>query len=155
LKVLKAEVLDSLEKIRDLQNKLKNHNPETIDSNTSEDALILIGYYISGIYSNFEDIFLKVARVFENKLEDPTQWHTELLNRMSLDVEEVRPALISKKSKVCLDELRKFRHMFRFSYAFELDWEKMLLVVRRWNQCSQQIFKDVENFLSQIDQASV
>lgn len=154
IKTLKSEILDSLEKSLDLQDKLKKLKPENIDSTTSEENLILIGYYLSGLYSNFEDIFLKVAKEFENKLEEPTKWHLEILNRMALEIEEIRPPLISKRSKACLDELRKFRHVFRFSYSYELDWEKMLIVIKRWNEGSHIVYQDIKNFLNYLDKVA-
>jgi hypothetical protein len=152
LKALKSEIQDAIQKSVELDNKLKKLEPEKIDSTTSEENLILVGYFLSGIYSIFEEIFQKVAKEFENKMEDRTKWHRELLNRMALEIEEVRPALISKKSKECLNELRKFRHVFRFSYAYELDWEKILIVVKRWNNGSNLVYKDFENFLQKLDE---
>ena len=152
LKVLKSEILDASEKLDELNQKLLALDPDKIESSTSEEELILIGYFLSGIYSTFEDIFVKVAREFENKVEDPTQWPRELLNRMALEIEEVRPALISKQSKDCLDELRRFRHVFRFSYAFELDWERMLIVAKRWTKNSKPIRQDMERFIDNLDE---
>lgn len=151
LKTLKSEIQDATQKSVELDNKLKKLEPEKINSATPEENFILIGYFLSGIYSIFEEIFQKVAKEFESKMEDPTKWNSELLNRMALEIEDVRPALILKKSKECLDELRKSRHVFRFSYAHELDWEKMLIVVKRWQNSSNIVYKDVENFLKYLD----
>jgi len=152
LKILKSEILDSVKKSNELDKKLSKLKPDNISTATSEDTLILTGYYLSGIYATFEEMFVRVAKEFENKIEDPTKWYFELLNRMALEIEEVRPAFLSKKSRDCLDELRKFRHVYRFSYAFELDWEKMLIAVKRWHGGSVFIYKDIEEFLKKIDQ---
>lgn len=152
LKVLKSEILDSLNKAKELEQKLRKNNPEKIESTTSEENLIIIGYFLSGIYSNFEEIFTKVAKEFENKIEHPTQWHAELLNRMTLEIEELRPAVISKQSRACLNELLKFRHVFRFSYSFELDWEKILFTVRRWYKGAESVYQDIDVFLNKLDQ---
>lgn len=150
-KILKAEILDTLDKIKFLEQKLNKFNPDKINEKTSENQLILIGYYLSGIYSTIEEIFLKVAKEFENKIEDPTKWHAEILNRMSIDIENIRPAIISKKTKNFLDELRKFRHTFRFSYAFELEWEKLLFVVSKWKEGSELFYKDIQVFMRYLD----
>ncbi|MFQ5751020.1 MAG: hypothetical protein ACE5HI_03410 [bacterium] len=155
LKILKSEILDSKLKSKELAKKLSKLNPENINSTTSEENLILIGYFLSGIYSSIEEIFIKVAKQFENKIEDPTRWHLDLLNRMALEIEEIRPALISKKSREYLDELRKFRHVFRFSYTFEFDWEKMLIVVKRWQEGRELIYRDIDKFLLQLDQLAI
>jgi len=151
IKVLKSELRKLLETARELDSKLTSHEAEKLSSTTSEEDLIVVGYYLSGIYSNLEDMFEKIARQFENKIEDTTQWHIELLNRMALEIENIRPALLSETSLKTLDELRRFRHVFRFSYAFELDWEKMFLTVKRWNKQKQRIYKDIDNFIKKLD----
>ncbi len=150
LKLLKSEIHDGLARVEELNRKL-SLSPEHIDDEVSEEDLIVIGYFLSGIYSTIEEIFVKVAKEFENKIGDSEQWHTELLKRMALEVDEVRPAVISKKTQSCLDELRKFRHVFRFSYAFELQNDKLGLVLKRWVNCRESFKNDVENFLNELD----
>lgn len=151
LKVLKSEILDLLQQSKNLDTKLLKLNPEKINAVTPEDDLIVLAYYLSGIYSSFEEIFVKIAKEFENKIEDTTQWHLELLNRMALEIEDIRPAIISRKTQNILDELRRFRHMFRFSYAFRLDWERMRLAIKQWNKESRSIHQDIEDFLKYLD----
>jgi hypothetical protein len=152
LKVLKSETVDALQKLQELDQKFTALQPQNINSATSEKDLIVAGYFLSGIYSVIEEIFVKVAKEFENKVEDPLRWHVELLSRMALEIEEVRPAIISKQSRDYLDELRRFRHVFRFSYAFELKWEKILLAVKHWQKGKKFIYRDLEKFVVQIDQ---
>lgn len=106
---------------------------------------------MSGLYLTIEEIFVKVAKEFENKIEDSIRWHSELLKRMALEVDDVRPAVISKKTRNSLDELRKFRHVFRFSYAFELQADKIQLVVKRWLSCRETFKNDIQKFLSELD----
>ena len=151
LKVLKSEILDALESLDDLDQKLSALNPNRINVETTEDELILIGYFLSGIYSTFEDIFVKIAKDFENKIEDRGSWHFEILNRMALDIEEVRPAVISKESRAHLDELRRFWHVFRYSYAFELNWEKIVITIKCWFRNSESIQADITNFVNKLD----
>lgn len=151
LKTLKAEIIADLEHVEHLDQKLASLAPEQLGRATSEEELILIGYFLSGIYSTFEDIFKKVARVFENKIEDVTRWHAELLRRMTLEVEQVRPALISQASFSSLDELRGFRNVFRYSYAYELDGEKMAIAFRRWQAGKKRVLEDIQAFLNALD----
>lgn len=151
IKLLKSEIHEVLTRVEELDAKLMSLDPERIDEEVSEEDLIVIGYFLSGIYSTIEEIFVKITKEFENKIEDALQWHTELLNRMALDVDEVRPAVISKKTRSCLDELRRFRHVFRFSYAFELQAEKMQIVVKRWVTCRDVFRSDIQKFLSELD----
>jgi hypothetical protein len=152
LKLLKSEIHEALVRVGELDRKLMTLNPERSSDDVSEEDLIIIGYFLSGIYSTIEEIFVKIAKEFESKIEDSIRWHTELLNRMALDIDEVRPAVISKKSRNCLDDLRKFRHVFRFSYAYELQADKMAIVVKRWLSCRKTIQEDIQKFVSVLDQ---
>ncbi|MGB9887889.1 MAG: hypothetical protein ACPLRW_12990, partial [Moorellales bacterium] len=45
------------------------------------------------------------------------RWHKQLLNRMTLEVPEVRPPVISKDLARTLDEYLRFRHVFRNVYG--------------------------------------
>ena len=45
---------------------------------------------------------------------------------MRLDIEGIRPRLLSEESFKILDELRGFRHVFRHAYSYELEHERVL-----------------------------
>ena len=105
---------------------------------------------MSGIYACFEDIFSKIARVFENRIDNPASWHRDLLRRMIIDVEGIRPSVISKESFLLLDELRGFRHVFRSSYMFELDAERLHLLTSKWNRGKKRVVQDVRTFCSSL-----
>jgi hypothetical protein len=78
-------------------------------------GIIALAYVIHNVYTAFEAYFLRVAKFFENSLS-PESWHRELLNRMTLDIRGIRPALLSHEDVETLDELRRFRHLFRNLY---------------------------------------
>ncbi len=48
-----------------------------------------------------------------------------------LKIEEYRPPVISEELYRLLDDFRGFRHRFRHSYSFELDWDKEVLVAKK------------------------
>ncbi|PSN17494.1 hypothetical protein C7271_17445 [filamentous cyanobacterium CCP5] len=50
---------------------------------------------------------------------------------MTLDIESIRPRLLSIEVYQCLDELRRFRHVFRNSYTVELNPQRMAIVVNQ------------------------
>ena len=90
-----------------------------------------IGYLLHNLYSAFENIFKNIANVFGNMMGEHQTWHTLLLRRMTLEIESVRPRVIGSQSYDALDELRRFRHVFRHAYTLDLDWERMDLVLRK------------------------
>lgn len=50
---------------------------------------------------------------------------------MTLHIETVRPALWDRKTASGVDELRRFRHVFRNLYQSELDPERLALIQDR------------------------
>lgn len=133
------------------------------------EELIAVGYYLHNLYCAFENIFKNIAQTFENQLEffqflsvsydgtflfkrkvwivDTTQWHAQLLKLMILEIRGIRPNIISQESYNCLDEFRRFRHLFRAAYDIELDWERMALVVKKALQLKQIYRKEISLFL--------
>lgn len=113
---------------------------------TTREKTISLGFYLHNLYCAFEDLFIEVARTFENRIEDPSRYHRELLKRMSIDVPMIRPSLLSKNSYQVLDELRKFRHLFRHAYTYDLDTQRISalkdLIVSSYNK----IIYDLERF---------
>ncbi len=86
-----------------------------------------LGFTLHNLYNAFEGYFYRVAKFFENNLSEHS-WHKNLLERMALSIETVRPALISKDFALKLEELLKFRHLFRNMYKSPLVPEKMEFV---------------------------
>ena len=79
----------------------------------------------------FENIFQNIAATFENSIDDMGRWHTQLLERMRLDVMPLRPAVINDEAYTALDELRRFRHMFRHAYSLQLDSMRLGIVLNK------------------------
>lgn len=85
-----------------------------------------LGYQLHNLYNAAEDLLKIVASAFENQIEDSAAWHRGLVHQLSLNIEGVRPALVSADSLPGLDELRRFRHVFRHAYGAALDADRTL-----------------------------
>ncbi len=72
-------------------------------------------------YCAFEGLFKTIADFFENTIEEPARYRRELLRRMRLSIEGVRPALLAEGAFKLLDSLRAFRHFFGHAYSYKLD----------------------------------
>lgn len=66
---------------------------------------------------------------------------------MRLDLTPVRPALIDEFAYEKLDELRRFRHLFRSPYGVQLDAERLRLVLRKAVQLRRIYLPQMERFL--------
>ena len=67
---------------------------------------------------------------------------------MQFDVRGVRPALLSRETAQELDELRRFRHLFRHAYATDLDAVKVAELAGRVPDMRSAFARDLEQFLS-------
>ena len=72
-------------------------------------------------YSSLERILEQIATIVDRSVPSMHDWHRELLRQMTLAVPGVRPAVLSVGTMRTLDEYRRFRHVVRNVYAFELD----------------------------------
>ncbi len=124
ISTLKASLKEDQEEIERIYQQLEGYANQPNDPKD----IIVMGYYLHNLYSAFENICLNVAKTFENQIEDLSQWHAALLKRMTLDIEGFRPHLLSREMYHCLDELRRFRHLFRNAYGIELDAERLAIV---------------------------
>jgi hypothetical protein len=109
---------------------------------------IVVGYYLHNLYNAFENLFHLVAEAFENHVPDPSRWHTLLLDRMGRDIEEIRPRLVGETALKALDELRRFRHVFRHVYRYDLDAEKVERVLAKAYLLETVYRDDIGQFLT-------
>jgi hypothetical protein len=93
------------------QHFLESDSPFLIGSS----ALNLHGFY-TGTESLFEAIISDVDRSFP----EGKTWHQTLLKQMAIDLPTIRPSVISEDSRIALDEYRKFRHVVRHIYSFNI-----------------------------------
>jgi len=78
-------------------------------------------------YGAAQSIFERVARAFEGLPERSDRWHQELLERMALRLEGVRPAVLRRETVGALAPVLGFRHFFRHAYAVSFDPRRMRL----------------------------
>ena len=114
------------------------HSAEGVDS---------MGYQLHNLYGAFEQLFEEVARFFENQIEG-IQYHAELIRRMQLEIEGIRPALLSTETASDLDELRRFRHLFRHAYTADLDSDKVAALAAKVVCIQRDFTQDFERFLA-------
>jgi hypothetical protein len=121
------------------------------NSLVGQDKAILLGYYLHNLYTAFENAFKTIASTFENEIRDASQWHAELLRRMTLDIPGLRPRFVSPEAYDLLDELRRFRHVFRSAYTMTLDLERLAVVLKKAHELERiypQDFKHFGDFLT-------
>ena len=129
--------------------------------NASERAILLAdkatktgddGYWdgvalnLHGYYTGVEHIFKDVARTMEANLPTGPEWHLDLLTQMSSEIDGIRPAVISRATRECLDEYRGFRHLVRNIYALNLRPARLRELVDNLRPCFKAVSEDLEAF---------
>ena len=104
------------------------------------------------LYTAVEDLLKSIAVTFENNIDSAQSVHIELLNRMKLDIKNIRPAVISDDSFKILNKLRAFRHFVRHAYDYELDKDELLLLQKKMGESFKHVNNDIGIFLNFLDE---
>ncbi len=107
-------------------------------------------FQINNYYSAVEDLCRIVAAAFENNIADVSRWHSELIDRMTLDITGVRPPLLSNSTAQLLHRLRSFRHFFRHAYRVELDEGEVRENLTRLKEVHPRLMADIDRFLAAL-----
>lgn len=148
LLILKTEIekeLQDLEKLGDEMSVVLRHpNPSFLETRAA-------GSILHDFYSGIEKIFRRIASRIDRDVPLGEEWHTELLKRMVLPIDHIRPHVISEKLKEQLGEYLRFRHLFRNIYGFELRWERCKALGMSMTEVLE-IFKgEIKDFFRFID----
>ena len=114
-------------------------------SETAEPDLIelsALGTVLHSFYTGLEGIFLVIVKRIGAEVPTGNRWHMDLLEQISRPTDS-RDAVISESTRLKLESYLAFRHFFRHSYAYILEWDEMreLIVDLRdtWDITKQEI----------------
>lgn len=111
-----------------------------------------IGSILHDFYCGIENIFEKIAKVLDGELPTGHDWHYQLLNRMGIEIEDIRPKVISDELQSELKEYLRFRHIFRNVYSFVLKWEKIHPLVDELPNILNKFIQELNSFFDFLDE---
>jgi len=123
-----------------------------MDSGRKEPDLVEITAMASvlhSFYNGLEKIFEIIAKRIDDKPLSGEQWHKNLLSEMATSTQKRGP-VISEGLKEKLVGYLGFRHFFRHSYSFFLEWEELNRLVMPLNEVWSEVKIEVDNFLIKI-----
>ncbi|MGD1949534.1 MAG: hypothetical protein ACFB14_07790 [Leptolyngbyaceae cyanobacterium] len=85
-----------------------------------EDYYDGVALNLHSFYTGTERILEEIAKAIDGSVPEGAGWHRDLLMQMSAELSTIRPAVISHKTRHCLDEYRGLRHIVRDIYTFNL-----------------------------------
>jgi len=130
------------------------HQPQDQDYFLAAAALDLHGFY-----AGLERLFELIAEDVDRAHPGGSHWHRDLLAQMTLEIEQVRPAVLAPETSATLADYLDFRHIVRNVYTFNLRSERVAELVRDLRPTFDLVRRDLTTFarfladLSTADQA--
>jgi hypothetical protein len=123
-----------------------------------EDAYLdSVALNLHSFYSGLERLFELVARHVDGAVPTGDTWHRDLLQRMTQDLPQVRPALIGRDHAAALDEFRRFRHLVRNVYTMNLTPDRVAALISKlpplWSGLRRELLAFAD-FLEALGQAA-
>ena len=140
--VLVAEIKDELAKLNMLAGKLSSQMSRLTNEEIAESAALRLHNF----YTGCERIFRLIASEVNGGVPQDLDWHKRLLTRVGLEIENIRPAVISSQTRKDLEELLKFRHIVRNLYGFELEPKRIKPLIVLTTSLYPHLADEIEKF---------
>lgn len=136
-----------------LQKRLAELETVALDANASAASGAQAAVALHHAYGAIERILERIARIIDGDLPMGPDWHPALLHTMSLKIDGVRPAVLSRESVAGLRQLLSFRHFFRHAYTVEFDPVRLADLRRVLVETAPQLDAELtafDTFLAQV-----
>jgi hypothetical protein len=124
-----------LDSYTELLNRSQKSKPDLIE-------ITAIASVLHSFYNGVENIFLSIAKGIDNFVPEGFQWHRNLLLLMTQKTAK-RSHVISEKMAQNLAQYLGFRHFYRHSYSFFLEWsevEKLVIPLQKmWAELKNEL----------------
>ena len=107
-------------------------------------------FHLARLFNVIEQLSLRIAKAFENNIDDEKGWHAELIRRMSIPIGGMRPELFPKELHQPLQELRQFRHVFNHAYEIEFIPEKLQFLIRCAREVATRLHPLCRKFIESV-----
>lgn len=107
---------------------------------------------LHGVYTSAEKIFEAIARATGEGVPQSSDWHKALLLQMSGEIKDVRPAVIRRQTRYCLNEYLGFRHIVRNVYTTNLRPARLQELVDELAECHDRFVQDINRFITFLNQ---
>jgi hypothetical protein len=98
------------------------HRSQTGTPNLVE--ITALASVLHSFYNGMENIFLTIAKRIDSQLPQTDRWHRDLLTQMTQATSKRNQVLTNELANRLTDYLG-FRHFYRHSYSFFLEWDEL------------------------------
>jgi hypothetical protein len=106
------------------------------------------GSFLQSFYNGIESIIVLIFKTTGENIPNDAQWHKKLFET-AFESNEKRTIIFRDECKELLVEYLSFRHFFRHSYGFEIDWTRMKPLIggveTLWKILEEDVNKFMEN----------
>jgi hypothetical protein len=129
----------------DLADRVQQRPPDLVE-------ITAIASVLHSFYNGLEHIFLSIAKGLDQQVPTGDQWHRDLLIHMTRETAN-RGSVISTALARKLADYLGFRHFYRHSYSFFLEWDKLQGLVMSLREVWAQVKEDLRIFLRRLSSA--
>ena len=109
--------------------------------------MTILGSVLHSFYNGLENIFEVIAKNIDNNVPKGNKSHQELLVQM-VNRRDNRENIISEELYFKLREYATFRHFYRHTYSFQLNWAKMKPLIDNVSIVWQEVKIKLEQFIN-------
>ena len=119
----------------------------TVSPDSDTVTLRARGSILHDFYGGVERVFLRIAEEVDGNSPKGEHWHRRLATDMTLELPEIRPAVVTPDLRNRLEDYLAFRHRFRNVYGYVLDAERLAPLEERLPGTLQTFEEQVRAFL--------
>jgi hypothetical protein len=113
-----------------------------------------IALNLHSFYTAVERILEDIAREVDSSVPSGPEWHRDLLAQLSAEFPGVRPIVLQRSSRICLNEYRGLRHVIRNVYTFNLKPSCLKELVTMLPSCHNALVQDLDTFCKFLEALS-
>jgi hypothetical protein len=106
-----------------------------------------IALKLHNFYTGCERIFKTIAGEVNGGVPTTSDWHRRLLKVMSLEIENVRPPVISRSTADALSDYLAFRHIVRNIYGYELELKRITPLLEKVGDTYESFNSEIQAFI--------
>ncbi len=133
------------ERYTDLLERVQKGTPDLVD-------VTAVASVLHSFYNGLENIFLSIAKGIDADVPAGAQWHRDLLTKMAESTSNRGPVLTTEMAHQLADYLG-FRHFYRHSYSFFLEWDELEKLVTPLAEVWGLVQDALELFLASLSSA--
>ena len=139
IQVEKINIDKECQILRMIKAKIKDTFPDDIEIRS-------IATILHSFYNGVENIICLILKGYNEKLPNDLNWHKTILNNISNKTLQ-RDFSITEELKENLENYLAFRHFFRHSYGFQLDWELLSELVNNMELVWENFVNEIKELM--------